>query len=346
MPGKPLSEFYAVGFGELMGGALYPDGRVKDFAYQGTHRYSDCYLNGSMTCVDCHDPHTQEYRDIWGRSLEGRFSDEQCTGCHPSKAERPEDHSFHEPGTDGSRCVDCHMPYLQHPEVGPGIRYARSDHTIAIPRPREDDRMGIVNACALSGCHPDSTLSGLESVTRDWYGELKPRKPIVEALLHAGENDGIGDASVLLDSAAGHPAAQLSAVGVFVSLFLSPDMPRVDAEIERSLRHLALSEDLNLRSSALAALHLAWGENEDTRSFLLRASKDAGAGLALRSRWASALGMYGDNYAAAGNWAQAIAAYRKGLEVSPGKPPIMANLGLAQALAGDHEAALATTGGR
>ncbi len=342
LPGKPLWDYYSVGFGELGRGALHPDGRVRDFAYQGSHRYSDCYLSGSMTCVDCHDPHTQEYRDIWGRRLEGRFSDEQCTDCHPSKAEQPERHTFHEPGTDGSRCVDCHMPYLQHPEVGQAVRYARSDHTIAIPRPGEDDRMGVVNACALAGCHADSSLAGLEAVMGEWYGELKPRKPIVDALLRAGEMTDLGEAFPLLDSAAGHPAAQFSAIGVVVSRFLSPDMPRLDTWIERSLRTLAQDEDLNLRAAALAALHLARGEEERTRSFLVRAVDQSESETALRHRWASALGVFGDHYAAAGNWVAAIATYRKALEISPGKPSIMANLGLAQALAGDYQNAVQT----
>ena len=151
LPGKPLADYYSVGLTMLGGGPFYPDGRVRTFAYQGNHRYSDCYLNGSMTCVDCHDPHTQTYRDIWGRELSDRFADEQCTDCHASKAERPEEHTFHEPGTDGSRCVDCHMPYLQHPELQYHLRFARSDHTIPIPRPGFDENSRAVGIHGLHG---------------------------------------------------------------------------------------------------------------------------------------------------------------------------------------------------
>jgi tetratricopeptide (TPR) repeat protein len=337
-PGKPLLDYYSIGLQPLGESALYPDGRVRTFAYQGNHRYSDCYLNGAMTCVDCHDPHTQQYRDIWGRALDGRFADEQCTDCHPSKAERPEEHTFHEPGAEGSRCIDCHMPYLQHPELGDELRFARSDHTIPIPRPGSDDRMGIVNACALSGCHPDSSVGALEAVMQEWYGELKPRKPIVDALLHFDQLDQAGAAAVLLDSAAGFPAAQVEAVGAFVTRFLTPNMSRSDPSVEQSLRRLARTEDIDLRATALSALHLAWGDNEDTRSFLAETLR--GAESALRARWATALGTFGDTYFGSGDWQQAIECYDKALEVRPESAAILMNLGLAQAYAGDHEAAV------
>lgn len=336
-PGKPLRDYYSIGLTALGGGSLYPDGRIRSFAYQGNHRYSDCYLNGSMTCVDCHDPHTQQYRDIWGRALEGRFADEQCTDCHPSKAERPEEHTFHEPGTEGSRCIDCHMPYLQHPELGDKLRFARSDHTIPIPRPGEDDTMGIVNACALSGCHPDSSVAALEAITNKWYGELKPRKPIVDALLHFDRIDQARAVAVLLDSAAGHPAAQVEAVGAFVDKFLTPNMSRRDPEIVQALRRLTNSEDLDLKATALSALDLAWGENEDTRAFLEETLK--GASFALKARWATALGTYGDTYFGLGNWQRAITCYEKALEIRPESAAILMNLGLAQDYAGDHAVA-------
>ena len=59
----------------MTGRILHPDGRVRTFGYQLNHLASDCYLNGSMTCVSCHDPHTQTYRDEQFRPLEGRFED-------------------------------------------------------------------------------------------------------------------------------------------------------------------------------------------------------------------------------------------------------------------------------
>jgi tetratricopeptide (TPR) repeat protein len=338
IPGKPLTEYYSVGFTSLGGGPLHPDGRIRTFGYQGNHRYSDCYLNGSMTCVDCHDPHTQEYRDIWGRALVGRFDDEQCTDCHPSKAERPEEHTFHEAGTEGSKCVDCHMPYLQHPELGYELRFSRSDHTIPIPRPGFDDRIGVINACALSGCHPDSSLTSLQAITAEWYGEIKPHKPIVDALFNAERIDEARSIQVLLDSAASFPAAQVAAIGAFVTRFLGPNMARHNPQIDAALRRLARSNDLDVKAVALAALHLAWGDETPTETFLSQVLEESAAVEGpLRDRWATALGTYADTYFGLAEWDRAVLSYRKALEVRPQSAAILMNLGLAQAYAGDHQ---------
>src|SRR5262245_58668488 len=72
LPGRALEERYSLKFPLLEGTELHADGRTRTFAYQQGHLYSDCYLSGSMTCVDCHDPHTQQYRDITGNPLAGR----------------------------------------------------------------------------------------------------------------------------------------------------------------------------------------------------------------------------------------------------------------------------------
>ncbi len=340
LPGKPLADYYSVGLTMLGGGPFYPDGRVRTFAYQGNHRYSDCYLNGSMTCVDCHDPHSQEYRDIWGRELSDRFADEQCTDCHSSKAEDPEAHTFHEPGTEGGKCVDCHMPYLQHPELGYHLRFARSDHTIPIPRPGVDDRMGIVNACAQAQCHADSSVAALERVTREWYGDLKPHKPIVASLVQRDELDKRTAAAVLRDSSS-FPAAQIEALGVFVTRFLRPDMARIDPDVSRTLWQLADSPDLDVKATALAALQLVQGQIDSTRQLLAEALREAeDAGVPIRSRWATALGTFGDHYFELGDWGPAIRTYRKALEISPDRPAILMNMGLAQAYAQRHDSAV------
>ena len=138
LPGRSFDDHFALKFWLLENNPYFPDGRIKTFSYQDNHQFSDCYVNGSMTCVDCHDPHSQKYRDVFGRKLEGRFADGQCTGCHASKAVDSRAHTHHPEGSSGDVCTACHMPFLQEPTVGTKLRFARSDHTIPIPRPAFD----------------------------------------------------------------------------------------------------------------------------------------------------------------------------------------------------------------
>ena len=136
-----------------------------------------------MTCVDCHDPHSQGYRDVFGNPLRGRFDDGQCTGCHAAIEAEAEAHTFHPAGSPGAACTSCHMPYIQHPELSDAIPYGRSDHTIAIPRPGVDERMGLASAC--SRCHGDMTVTELAARVTEWWGELRPHRAEVAALIAA-----------------------------------------------------------------------------------------------------------------------------------------------------------------
>ena len=311
LPGRPLAEYYSLGLPQLGEHPLFPDGRVRTFAYQETQRFSDCYRNGSMRCVDCHDPHSQAYRDVNGMPLRDRFSDGQCTSCHPSKAEHSETHTHHPAGSAGSRCVACHMPYLQEPEVGHAIRYARSDHTIPIPRPAADEAEGVTSACRQ--CHEAQTPEQLEVQVHEWYGSLKPAAP-----------PGFAVTDFFEDS-------------------LAPDMPSLPADVVQRLERLAQSEDLDERALALASLHLARGEDTRVRRFLaselgrLDSLDDP-----IRRRWSIALGFVADRYRQQGDPARAIVTYRKALEIRPNEQGVLLNLGLALAEAGDFANAIET----
>ncbi len=335
--GASLAEHYSLGLSLVGDSPLFPDGRVRTFAYQEGHRFSDCYLNGSMTCVDCHEPHGQRYRDIWGNPLASRFDDGQCLDCHASKRDRVLEHTKHAPGSLGSRCVSCHMPYLQQPQLGTRIRYARSDHTISIPRPSLDTRLGIKGACVQ--CHDQWSLQAILTAMDTLWGDLKPIRPEVAALLDAKVAS--GGPLLALEPRSRHNGALAMALGALLEQ-LVPDVEDLDRELVERLRGLAQSSDLDVRALALAALHLAGGERRSLRRVLGEALESAGdEEWWLRQRWKVALAFVADTYRERGEARLAASVYRKALEVVPGDPALLHNLGVALANAGDLEGAVA-----
>jgi len=328
LPGKRLQEHFALKLPSLLDTIYFVDGRTRVFAYQEGHLSSDCYLNGSMTCVDCHDPHTQRYRDIDNTPLLGRVDDRQCVDCHASKAEPLERHTRHRPASPGSRCVSCHMPYLQESSVGRQIHYARSDHTIAIPRPAYDTRLGVENAC--QQCHRDRTAQQLETQVTAWYGALKPHPAPVAAMLAAdSQSDPAAAARTILSATDRHPMAEVAGLGKVIRRHTGTDLMGLDEETIDRLEHLAKDSDLDVQALALATLHLVRGSDPGVRRFLageLRAlgSRDG----AIRDRWAWILRVRGDASLAAGDYESALAAYRSAQELKPGDPAVWRSLGV------------------
>jgi len=351
----------------------FPDGRIRLFAYQQQHLYSDCYLNGSMTCVDCHDPHSQTYRDIWGTPLVGRFSDGQCVDCHPSKTEEvaapaefdslwavPEvtrlrddsgapgaaardrfnAHARHRAGTLGSRCTDCHMPYLQEPDVGETLRYSRSDHTIPVPRPRLDALFGVENACVK--CHHDRSLEDVETKLTEWYGRLKPPKALVRGLIEARGANRLQAARLMLLPEREYAAMQFSNLSYFMLEHLGADMPSLEREVVERLQRLAHSEDLDLQALALASLHLARGNDPEVRSFLVDRLRALGpTDRDVRRRWVWILDFRGEAYTARNELEAALKTFQKAAEVLPEDPRVLQSLGNAHANLGNLERAVA-----
>ncbi|MEP7347869.1 MAG: tetratricopeptide repeat protein, partial [Gemmatimonadaceae bacterium] len=338
--GKALESYYSLRTPQLGDEAYEPDGRIRTFAYQQGHWYSDCYVNGGMTCTSCHDPHTQGYRDVAGTPLPGRFDDRQCTSCHASKATNSAQHTRHAPSSEGSRCTSCHMPYLQEPELGNAIRYARSDHAIPIPRPAFDSSTGVISAC--KNCHADRSETALNAQVTNWYGEIKPRARAIDGLVKAkATGDRSEAARLVLVPDEKHTAVLFDGMAYFLDRHLDADMPSLERDIVSRLEALASHKDLDVRALALASLHFARGGVPAVRSVLSRALDRAGnAEPLLRARWSIILGYLADKRRNGGNAPAAIAIYRKALEVQPSNPQLYLNLGLAFAQTGDQASAL------
>jgi tetratricopeptide (TPR) repeat protein len=345
LSGDSLHSYYSTKFPLLGDRPLFPDGRVRTFAYQEGQQYSDCYLNGGMTCVSCHDPHSQGYRTVVGEPLAGRFDDRQCTSCHASKADQPTAHTNHKPQT--TTCTSCHMPQRQEPETraadtryarGAIVPYTRSDHTISIPRPALDASLGLVSACAT--CHAAMSTAQQERQIREWWGDVKP----IAAVVAAQQSESTAAALLLGETGASdaHAFARFAGVARFLETYVRADAG-VDARVERRLEQLARSADDDIRAVSLAALQLVKGNDRGVRRTLASALRTAGArDASLRSRWALALGFMGDRYAAEGNLADAVTAYQRALEVRPTNGRLFLSLANAQRDAGDVTAAVAS----
>ena len=367
LSGARLTDYYALKVPILGSDPFLPDGRVRVFAYQGTHLFSSCYVDGNMTCVSCHEPHGLGYWDINRAPLANETDDRQCTSCHAAKAGAPEVHTFHRPGSPGARCVNCHMPYLQHPGVGEAVPFARSDHTIPVPRPQLDARLGIVSACR--GCHTDRSEIRLQAQVDEWWGETKPLDPVSAGLLAVTDATGAELAARLLL----HPdepgaMARFQGLARFVSGWVRPG-GGLGREAEERVNRLAASSDPDLRALALATLHAA-GSTSDAGA----AAAASGESLAVRRRWVMILGLLsngalgtGDVEAAEdlllkaqtvlpgdavvlhalgslhhgnGDYARAITAFTESLAADPAQPSVHVNLGMAHAAAGDAARAI------
>lgn len=333
LPGESLEAYYALKYPVLGDRPYTLDGRVRTFAYQATHLGSACYLDGPMDCVSCHEPHAQGYWDIDRRPLDDPFDDRQCTSCHVSKAQDVEAHTFHPEGSDGSTCVSCHMPYLQHPEVGDGVTFARSDHTIAIPRPAFDSDIGIEGACL--GCHDDRTPLELQSQAREWWGELKPHRPLVEGLAGEFQARNLEEAGdLLLHPNETDPLAQFQGLSRLLTGYLQPNAAILPDEVTARLLELTADPDLDVRSLAAAALHWSRGDDPTIRERLVEVVRREPVDGPLRNRWILALGFVGDRARDAGDFAESAAAYQKALELRPEDPDVLHALGQMHARAG------------
>jgi predicted CXXCH cytochrome family protein len=169
LPGQPLEQGYRVSL--LESPRYHADGQISDEVYEyGSFLQSPMYRAG-VTCSNCHDPHSARLRQQ-GNAV--------CAPCHlTAKYDGPQ-HTFHKAGTEGTRCVSCHMPQRYYMVVD-----GRRDHSFRVPRPDLSQKLGTPNAC--TDCHKDrSPLWAADAVAR-WYGPARRGGWHYAEALHAGQ---------------------------------------------------------------------------------------------------------------------------------------------------------------
>jgi len=135
-------------------GLYHADGQILEEVYvHGSFLQSKMYGQG-VTCSDCHDAHTGQLHFP---------GDAVCFRCHSQVKFAAKEHHFHELGTSGSFCVDCHMPPKNYMVVDP-----RHDHSLRVPRPDLSLKLGTPNAC--SDCHEKKSIQWSADWVAKWYG--------------------------------------------------------------------------------------------------------------------------------------------------------------------------------
>jgi tetratricopeptide (TPR) repeat protein len=134
---------------------FFPDGR--DLGENYTHTswmLSPCLRSGELDCMHCHTSS--------GRFRQSDAPNQACIPCHEAKAADPAAHSHHEPESEGSLCISCHMPATWF------ARMERHDHSMRPPTPGATQAFGSPNACNI--CHENEDASWADEHVREWRG--------------------------------------------------------------------------------------------------------------------------------------------------------------------------------
>ena len=228
--GRPLLDSYRLA---LLDEPLYhADGQIKDEVYvYGSFLQSRMHAAG-VSCSDCHDPHALAV---------AAKPDETCSGCHRPELFGTPAHHFHEPGSTGASCVECHMPARTYMRVD-----SRRDHSLRVPRPDLSVAIGTPNAC--TGCHRDRSAAWAAAASEGWWGPASSEQAHYATALHAGRRQLPGAERSLSELAAD---VTQPAIARATALRLLRDVPgpRMAAAVERGTRDASAL----LRMAALEA---------------------------------------------------------------------------------------------
>ena len=133
--------------------AYQRDGQIDEEDYEFSSFAQSKMFMHDVKCSNCHNPHSGKLILI-GNSL--------CTSCHNKNLDSPA-HTFHAINSEGSQCINCHMPSKIY--MGNDVR---RDHSFRVPRPDQSLKYGTPNAC--NNCHTEKNAQWASSQIIKWFG--------------------------------------------------------------------------------------------------------------------------------------------------------------------------------
>ena len=242
-PGAPLQDTHRLAL--LTPPNYYPDGQQREEVYVWNSFLQTAMYQRGVTCMDCHDAHTSLLR-AEGNAL--------CTRCHNAALFDTGKHHFHNTGTSGAQCVECHMPAQNYMVID-----ARRDHSMRVPRPDLSKSLGSPNAC--TQCHAGKKPEWAASAMDKWYGKKWRTRPQYGITLHAAATQGVKAVPALMALAQdpASPAIVRATAATLAQPYMRPDllpaarMLLQDAEPEVRIAALGLIEPVDQLNRVLAA---------------------------------------------------------------------------------------------
>ena len=175
-------------------GSFWSDGmmRIAGREYNGLLE-SACFQQGDMSCLSCHQMHPDASGDelkSWRNDQlkDAMHGNQACLQCHSEYEKDLTAHTHHAVDSQGSRCMNCHMPHTTF-----GLLKTIRSHQISSPTITSAKSSDRATACSL--CHLDQSFPWVADKLEQWYDQKQPSEsnpnaqPVSTIILHLTSGD-------------------------------------------------------------------------------------------------------------------------------------------------------------